>query len=51
MQHIHCVTGLLRSKDEDQLVPDSAGNYDLYEAAVLMIRKVEILLWFCNLLF
>jgi hypothetical protein len=41
LEHIHCVTGLLRTREDDQLVLTSTGDYDLYAAAIYMLKKVR----------
>jgi len=40
LEHIQCVTGLLRTKEDDHLEINMSGNYDLHSAAVFLLKKV-----------
>ncbi len=40
LEHIQCVTGLLRTKEDDHLEINMSGNYDLNSAAVFLLKKV-----------
>jgi hypothetical protein len=45
LEHIQCVTGMLRNKGDDQLIAGcgASGDHNLYDAAVFLLKKVKAL--------